>query len=63
MFMNPPENSGAFLIFEHSPSRASEIDYFEIFSRLQENQLARWFVVKSNLLLLFFISYFWEFFK
>ena len=41
MFMNPPENSGVTLLFEHSPSRASEIDYFEIFSRPLENQLAR----------------------
>ena len=41
--MNPifPENSGATLLFERSPSRASEIDYFEIFSRPLENQLAR----------------------
>ena len=40
MFMNPsfPENSGATLVFEHSPSRASEIDNFETFSR---DQLAR----------------------
>ena len=41
MFMNPPENSGVTVLFEHLPSRASEIDYFEIFSRLLENQLAR----------------------
>ena len=40
-FMNPifPENSGLTLLFEHSPSRASEIDFFDIFSRPQENQL------------------------
>ena len=40
--MNPsvPENSGVYLLFEHSPSQASEIDYFEIFSRLKKNQLA-----------------------
>ena len=63
MFMNPifPENSdGVTLLFEHSPSRACEIDYFEIFSRLRENQLARRFVVKFSLLLLFLISYCWE---
>ena len=31
MFMSPifPENSGVTLLFEYSPSRASEIDYFE----------------------------------
>ena len=33
--------SGVTYLFEHSPSQASEIEYFEIFSRLQENQLAR----------------------
>ena len=40
--MNPifPENSGVTLFFENSPSWASEKDYFEIFGRLQENQLA-----------------------
>ena len=38
--MNPsfPENSGVTLVFEHAPSRASEIDNFETFSR---DQLAR----------------------
>ena len=44
MFMNPQENSGVTLLFEHSPSRASEtseIDYFEIFGRPRENQVAR----------------------
>ena len=43
MFINPifPENSGVTLLFEHSPSRAGEIDYFEIFSHPRENQLAR----------------------
>ena len=63
--MNPifPENSGVTLLFEHSLSRASEIDYFEIFSCLQGNQLAWQFVVKFNLLLLFLISYCWECFK
>ena len=43
MFMNPifPGNSGVTIPFEYSPSRASEIDYFETFSRPQENQIAR----------------------
>ena len=45
MFMNPifRENSGVKLLFEHSPSQAGEIDYFEIFRRPwpQENQIAR----------------------
>ena len=41
MFMNPPESNGVTLLFEHSPSWASEIDYFEIFSRPRENQLAQ----------------------
>ena len=66
MFMNPifPENIGVTLLIEHSPSWASEIDYLENFSREnQENQLARGFVVKFNLLLLFLISYCWECFK
>ena len=41
--MNPifPENSGENLVFEHLPSQASQIDYFEIFSRARENQLVR----------------------
>ena len=34
------------LIFEHSSSRASEIEHFEIFSRPRENQLARRFFLK-----------------
>ena len=57
MFMNTifPENIGVTLLIEHSPSWASEIDYLEIFSWPQENQLARGFVVKFNLLLLFLI--------
>ena len=38
--MNPPENSGVTLLFA-AASRAGEIDYFEIFSRPLENQLAR----------------------
>ena len=29
------------LLFEHSPSRVSEIEHFEIFSCLRENQFAR----------------------
>ena len=43
MFLNPIflENSSVTLLFEHSSSRASAIDYFEIFSRLRENQLAQ----------------------
>ena len=62
MFVNPifPENSSVTLHFEHSPSWASEIGYFEIFSRLRENQLAWRFVIKFKLLLFFLISYCWE---
>ena len=48
--------SGASLIFEHSPNRASETDYFEIFSALREIQLAQQLFVKFNLLLFFLIS-------
>ena len=48
--------SGVTLLFEHSPSWVSEIEHFEIFSCPQENQLARQFFVKFNLLLLFLIS-------
>ena len=33
-------SSSVTLLFEHSPSWASEIEHFEIFSRPQENQLA-----------------------
>ena len=33
--------SGVTLLFEHSPSRASEIEHSEIFSRPQENQLTQ----------------------
>ena len=33
--------SGVTLRFEHSPSRASEIEHLEIFSCPQENQLAQ----------------------
>ena len=43
------------LLFEHLPSRASEIEHFEIFSHLQENKLAQQFFVKSDLLLFFLI--------
>ena len=61
MFMNPffPENNDVTLLFEHSPSREREIEHFEIFSRPQENQPARCFVIKFNLLLPFLISYCW----
>ena len=38
------------LRFELSPSRASDIDYFEVFSRPRESQLARRFFVEFNLL-------------
>ena len=41
-------------------SRASELEDFEIFSRPRENQLARRFFVKFNLLLFFLISEFRE---
>ena len=43
MFTYPiyPEDSGVTLLFEHPPSRASEINCFETFSHSQENQLAR----------------------
>ena len=43
---------GVTLLFEHSPSRSSEIEHFEILSRPRENQLARHFFVKFNLLFL-----------
>ena len=46
---------GVTLLFEHSPSRSSEIEHFEIFSRPRENQLAWHFFVKFNLLLFFLI--------
>ena len=48
-----PENSGVTLLFEHSPSQASEIDYTKIFSRPRENQFAQWFSVKFNFPLFF----------
>ena len=44
------------LLFEHSPSRASEIEHFVIFSCPRENKLGQRFFVKFNLLLLFLIS-------
>ena len=46
--------------FEHSPTRMSEIEHFEIFSRPQENQLAWQFLGKSNLRLFFLISVCWD---
>ena len=49
-------NSGVTLLFEHSPSRPSKIEHSEIFCRPRENQLARRFFVKFNLLLFFLIS-------
>ena len=33
--------SGVTYFFEHSPSRASEIEHFEIFSHPQKNQVFR----------------------
>ena len=33
--------SGVTFLFEHSRSQASEIEHFKVFSRPQENQLAR----------------------
>ena len=51
-----PPLSGVTLIFEHSPSRASEIGHFGIFSCPREIQLARQFFVRFNLLLFFLIS-------
>ena len=49
-------NSGVTLLFEHSPNRPSKIEHSEIFCCPLENQLARRFFVKFNLLLLFLIS-------
>ena len=54
MFMM--KDSVVTLLFEHSLSWASEIEHCEIFSHPQENQLARQFFVKFNLLLFFLIS-------
>ena len=48
--------SGVTLIFDHLPSRASEIEHSAIFSRSRENKLAQRFFVKFNLLLFFVIS-------
>ena len=47
------ESSGATLLFEHSPSWASEIDHFENFICRRENQLVQQFFLKFNLLLPF----------
>ena len=44
-------SSGVTLLFENSPSWANEIEHFGIFSRLQENQLARRLSVRFSLLL------------
>ena len=44
------------LLFGHLSSWASEVEYFEIFSCLQENQLTQRFFAKFNLLLFFLIS-------
>ena len=41
-----PAISGLTLLFEYSPSRAHEIEHFEIFSHPWENQLAQWFFIK-----------------
>ena len=49
-------SSDVTLLFEHLPSRASEIERFQIFSCLRENKLAQRFSVKFNLLLFFLIS-------
>ena len=35
------DNSGVTLLFEHLPNQARETEHFEIFSCLQENQLAQ----------------------
>ena len=48
--------SGVTLRFEHSSSRVSEIEHFQIFYRPRENRLVRRFFVKFNLLLFFLIS-------
>ena len=42
-------NTAVTLLFEHLPSRGSEIQYFEIFSHLWENQLAQLFFAKISL--------------
>ena len=48
-------HSGVTLLFEHLPSLLGETEHFEIFSRLEENQLAQQFFVKVNLLLFILI--------
>ena len=48
--------SGATLLSEHSPSWASKIKHFKIFSCPQQNQLTWQFFIKFNLLLFFLIS-------
>ena len=48
-------SGGVTLLFEHSPSQASELEHFESFSRPWENQLAQRFSIKFNLLLFFLI--------
>ena len=54
--VNVQNNSGVTLLFEHLPSGASEIEHFKVFSCRRENQLARRFFVRFNLLLFFLIS-------
>ena len=49
-------NIGVTLLFEHLPTQASKIEHFEIFSRPQENTLARRFLIKFNFMLLLLIS-------
>ena len=61
-FLKSRPISGVTLLSEHSPSQASEIDYIEIFSRPQENELARQFFVKFNFLLSFLISWYSKYF-
>ena len=46
-------DSGVTLLLEHSPSRASDINYFKNFSHPRESQLN----VTFNLLLFFLVSY------
>ena len=42
-------NTAVTLLFEHLPSQENEIQYFEIFSHLWENQLAQLFFAKISL--------------
>ena len=49
-------DSGVTLLFEHSPCRASEIEHSEILRRPRENELARRFFEKFNLLVFCLIS-------